>query len=298
MIIRAEHTDGYFCLLNSVARDSRLSFEARGFLVYLLSMSDEWEFSIKGLAFETQLSKHTIMRLVTELKNAGYIKQSRERNERGQLGAPVWEVYEAPVLEGSTKLNKNLTLDKPNSGESLTWAAPNSGERRVIRNTNIEEIPINKEIPKVKKYIPGRGEFLNVYVSDSEFEKLTDRFGAQERDARIEDLSRYLANHPRKKYASHYATILAWERKDKKAVAGPASNPKNKTFALGIYQNVFLSNEEQKVLYDNYGYEDTARYIDRLSIYLNENPNKSYQSHKSTIEKWIVKDKGALPYEE
>ena len=56
------------------------------------------------------------------------------------------------------------------------------------------------------------GEFKNVKLTDEQYKKLEDKKLLNY----IEDLSRYLANHPRKKYANHYATILTWSRKDNK----------------------------------------------------------------------------------
>lgn len=61
--------------------------------------------------------------------------------------------------------------------------------------------------------------------------------------------------------------------------------------ALGKFQNVFLTNSEQKNLCDRWGFEDVMNYIDRLSEYLNQHPEKHYKNHKSTIEKWIIQDK-------
>ena len=61
--------------------------------------------------------------------------------------------------------------------------------------------------------------------------------------------------------------------------------------ALGNFQNVFLTDSEQKELVDRWGVNDVATYIDRLSIYLHEHPEKNYKNHKITIEKWIVQDK-------
>lgn len=57
------------------------------------------------------------------------------------------------------------------------------------------------------------GEFENVVLSDEEIEKLKIRFSDWEE--RIEKLSAYMKSTG-KKYQSHYATILAWDRRDKK----------------------------------------------------------------------------------
>ena len=60
---------------------------------------------------------------------------------------------------------------------------------------------------------------------------------------------------------------------------------------LGRFQNVFLTDSEQKELCEHFEYEDVCDYIERLSRYLNQHPDKEYKNHKSIIEKWIVEDK-------
>jgi hypothetical protein len=55
------------------------------------------------------------------------------------------------------------------------------------------------------------GEFENVKLKKEEYEKLVKKFGETGAKERIENLSRYIASKG-KKYTSHYATILNWER--------------------------------------------------------------------------------------
>ena len=47
MIHRSDHESNYMMINNELTRDSRLSLEARGLLVLMLSMSDDWNFSVK-----------------------------------------------------------------------------------------------------------------------------------------------------------------------------------------------------------------------------------------------------------
>lgn len=56
------------------------------------------------------------------------------------------------------------------------------------------------------------GEFKNVKLSDEEYQKLAETITEKNRDILIEELSAYIASKG-KKYASHYATILAWARR-------------------------------------------------------------------------------------
>lgn len=68
------------------------------------------------------------------------------------------------------------------------------------------------------------GEFKNVVLSNEELEKLKDKYSNYEEY--IEKLSAYMASKG-KRYKSHYATILAWARKDKKEGKANAGNNDN-----------------------------------------------------------------------
>ena len=57
------------------------------------------------------------------------------------------------------------------------------------------------------------GEFLNVRLKDTEYKKLTDKYGETIRDEYIEKLSGYMKSK-NKKYTDHYATITNWLRRD------------------------------------------------------------------------------------
>lgn len=74
-----------------------------------------------------------------------------------------------------------------------------------------------KEKPPKQKY----GDLDNVLLTDDEFNKLINRFPDDYQD-RIDNLSYYIASKG-DKYKSHYATLLNWERLEKKrASAKPA----------------------------------------------------------------------------
>jgi hypothetical protein len=60
------------------------------------------------------------------------------------------------------------------------------------------------------------GEFENVLLKPEEHEKLTTKLGEEETTRLIENLSEYIHSKG-KRYKSHYATILQWSKRDKKA---------------------------------------------------------------------------------
>lgn len=222
MIHRSEHDKEFLRVDWSAIRDTRLSFEARGFLMFILSMSDDWEFSTYGLSTLTGLSKSVVMRLVKELKENGYIVQKKKHDKAGHFSSYEWHIYE------STELNENRTTENTELGENRTTAQPKYGSTEVRKTStykNDNNIS-NENIIKNENTLSREtfGEFQNVKLSRSEFDKLGERLGEALRDKLIEELSCYLINHPRK-YKSHYATILTWARKREQDKPRPKPQP-------------------------------------------------------------------------
>ena len=212
MIHRSEHYKEFLRVDWSVIRDSNLSFEARGFLVFMLSMSDDWEFSIMGLSALTGLSKNVVMRLVKELKDNGYITQKKKHDKAGHFNSYEWHIYEI------TEVDKNRSSEITELGENRTTAQPKSGSTEVRKtstykndnNISNENLISNENRVSRETY----GEFQNVKLSRDEFSKLGERIGQEMRDGLIEELSCYLIDHPRK-YKSHYSALLTWARRRK-----------------------------------------------------------------------------------
>lgn len=111
-----------------------------------------------------------------------------------------------------TKNNQKKTKQKPNDNQTKTPITNN-----LLPITN-NQLPITNNSPtgNIEKEIDKEryGEFDNVLLTIDEYMKLKDRF--PDYQERIENLSQYMARFPdkAKTYKSHYATILAWSRKD------------------------------------------------------------------------------------
>ena len=86
----------------------------------MLSLPDDWDYTLQGLAQINKESIDAIREAVRELERAGYIKRSRERDERGCLRGTVYTIYEqphtVPTPEEPTQEKPaldNPTLEKP-----------------------------------------------------------------------------------------------------------------------------------------------------------------------------------------
>ena len=119
-VFRVEKNKGYTVMSNHHLRNHALSLKAKGLLSQMLSLPEDWDYTLQGLAQINKESIDAIREAVRELERAGYIERSRERDERGCLRGTVYTIYEQPHAEPTPEeptqekpaLN-NPTLEKP-----------------------------------------------------------------------------------------------------------------------------------------------------------------------------------------
>ena len=119
-VFRVEKNKGYTVMSNHHLRNHALSLKVKGLLSQMLSLPEDWDYTLQGLAQINKESIDAIREAVRELERAGYIKRSRERDERGCLRGTVYTIYEQPHAEPTPEeptqekpaLN-NPTLEKP-----------------------------------------------------------------------------------------------------------------------------------------------------------------------------------------
>ena len=119
-VFRVEKNKGYTVMSNHHLRNHALSLKAKGLLSQMLSLPEDWDYTLQGLAQINKESIDAIREAVRELERAGYIKRSRERDERGCLRGTVYTIYEQPHTEPTPEepaqalpASENPTLEKP-----------------------------------------------------------------------------------------------------------------------------------------------------------------------------------------
>ena len=109
-VFRVEKNKGYTVMSNHHLRNHTLSLKAKGLLSQMLSLPEDWDYTLQGLAQINKESIDAIREAVRELERAGYIKRSRERDERGCLRGTVYTIYEQPHAEPTPE---EPTQEKP-----------------------------------------------------------------------------------------------------------------------------------------------------------------------------------------
>jgi len=117
----------YYVLDKSISEDPRLSWAARGMLVYLLGKPDNWEVSVSHLIKQTEGSgKHSrrdaVYGLLKEIEVAGYITRVQQRKEGGGFEPVNYVVSEVPLTENPEASNQ--ATDTENTAVTENTEAP------------------------------------------------------------------------------------------------------------------------------------------------------------------------------
>lgn len=118
-VFRVERNTGYTVMSNHHLRNKELTLKAKGLLSQMLSLPEDWDYTLAGLSYINRESIDAIRTAVWELENAGYITRRQGRDEKGKMTAIEYTIYEQPqppALENPTAANpilENPTPDKP-----------------------------------------------------------------------------------------------------------------------------------------------------------------------------------------
>lgn len=95
-------TSNFYILDKSISEDQRLSWAARGVLVFLLGKPDNWVVSISALVNETsgaikRTGRDGVYGIINELRTVGYLRREEARSEGGAFGGVEYSVCESPL---------------------------------------------------------------------------------------------------------------------------------------------------------------------------------------------------------
>lgn len=101
-VFRIEKARDYTVMSNYHLRDMSLSLKAKGLLSLMLSLPENWDYTMKGLARICKDGIDSISGGIRELEAHGYLIRARVRNENGQLGSIEYTILEQPKEPAQT----------------------------------------------------------------------------------------------------------------------------------------------------------------------------------------------------
>lgn len=204
-VFRIHKSKDYTVMSNHHLKNKDLSLKAKGLLTLMLSLPDDWDYSILGLASLSKDGKDAVMNALNELSDFGYTEVETFRNDKGQYES-IYNVYEFPNRE--TRCGKSESGNPPqlntnniNTNKQSTNSIEDNSSR-IINNTfkNIsssikekrkKEIDLSfvgsSFIDTMERYISYRKELKKPLVQSSAESAYRNLLKLSNQDARIAD---------------------------------------------------------------------------------------------------------------
>ena len=153
-VFRVERNTGYTVMSNHHLRNKELSLKAKGLLSQMLSLPEDWDYTLAGLSYINRESIDAIRTAVWELEKAGYITRRQGRDEKGKMTAIEYTIYEqpqppeldCPVLENPTA--DNPTTENPTSENPMQLNKDISSKEQSITDlSSTHSIPFHSLNP-------------------------------------------------------------------------------------------------------------------------------------------------------
>ena len=175
-IVRVHKTANFTVMSNYHFKEKKMSIMAKGLLSLMLSLPDDWNYSISGLVTLSKDGKDSVMSALAELEKFGYLSRERVVNDKGQFAGVEYNIFEEPQPQkpNADKRNEEKeNADNPNA-ENRQQLNTNSINHLLdkifdILNTNDAEL-----IALYRDYIKAR-ELMDAPLTEAGLEKLVER---------------------------------------------------------------------------------------------------------------------------
>ena len=155
-VIRVHKNENYTVMSNRHFKERNMSLKAKGLLSLMLSLPEEWDYSIAGLTALSKDGKDSVMSALEELKKFGYLKMTRSHKKNGHFAGYDYDIYEEPQnVENQQKNVENYVenppdAEKPNTEEPNT-EKPNAENPQQLNTKYIKYINNKDKIDKIDK---------------------------------------------------------------------------------------------------------------------------------------------------
>ncbi|MEG0780641.1 MAG: helix-turn-helix domain-containing protein [Oscillospiraceae bacterium] len=129
--IKSGRKAGFTVIYNSMLKDNRISLRAKGLFAIMVSLPDDWSYTVSGLASHVGVSKDVVRASFRELESVGYLIREQSHGNRGKFGGNVYTWQdEAPPLSGNTDNGENRQRIKPSSDFATLQSKDLTKERK------------------------------------------------------------------------------------------------------------------------------------------------------------------------
>lgn len=169
MVVRVNKTSNYTVMCNYHLRDKNLTLKAKGLLSMVLSLPNDWDYSVMGLASICKECETSIKSALKELKANGYLEVLKRMPNETNSGRYeyIYDFYEVP--------RSRMDNDERSQPQVKQEGKKQEVENLPIEFLPVENLPLNKDIDgenkekrstKEKNFIPPTIEEVYSYCEE------------------------------------------------------------------------------------------------------------------------------------
>ena len=155
-VFKINKSKDYTVMSNHHLRDKSLSLKAKGLLSQMLSLPEDWDYTIQGLCSINKENETAINSTLKELKYNGYLivtKKMPNETKSGRIEY-VYDIYETPKQEGRKQALENLGVE--------VQGVENQGQL----NTDIQNKEKQNKEKNNKRFVPPTLEEIKQFCKE------------------------------------------------------------------------------------------------------------------------------------
>lgn len=111
-VFKIEKNKNYTIMSNYHLRDRNLTYKAKGLLSFMLSLPEDWDYSLNGLVAVSKESKDGIRSILKELQEHHYLEIKKVRGNKGYFEYN-YLIYEIPHFINKENVKNNPDTENP-----------------------------------------------------------------------------------------------------------------------------------------------------------------------------------------
>jgi hypothetical protein len=166
-IYRVNHNKDYTVINNTICRDNRLSWKAKGIWLYAFSRPDDWHFHFSDLMNQSTDGESSLRAGLKELEDCGYLIRIRNKDITGKFIDSDWEFFEKPKeIKEKVPQGENPVVGKRNVENQALLSTEEELSTETTTTTTEEEVVVVSFLYRILKicesWTQADGEHWNI----------------------------------------------------------------------------------------------------------------------------------------
>lgn len=208
-VFRINKNNDYTTMSNYHLKDKRLTLKAKGLLSVMLSLSDEWNYSVAGLCSISKENETAINSALKELKDCGYLMVSKERRTDGKFEYN-YDIFERPTIE-------KPDMEKPymeNMGVANNINNINNNEvntkDKILNNKKEKEKEIEPNVQRIFEWWNVKNIIKHSKLNDVRIKAIKNRL----KEYKVEEIENAISNYATVLHDNSYYWNYTWSLED------------------------------------------------------------------------------------